>query len=539
MSRYNLRSKKKGSKDKGKKEKETEVSGDKLKDYMDDNDDMDLEEQAEMMEMIEELLSKGFSINENENEDDDEYDPKEASNQLAFQLLQSIMAGNEDEDPFDQIQMTPRQKKLFQKLEKKIEEEEPTPQRILNSKMPNSEKIQMIKTLLSYTQLQDDSMEYWMFRDMMHENLKEWETLSPLESKEMRILMKQVKTKKSIPKQIVQLKAAPEVKKGILTLYTTSDRSSHTHKARLEMAMKIPYTKVRPFGEGKTRHAFLKHVKDQLDEKLYGLEDVKKELLMTLNIRLSNPRVSTAILLNGKAGVGKTMISHVLAEAVGLYFYKISLSNITHPQALTGGESIWEGSNSSIITQALIEGDCKNPLILLDEIDKSRCKSGLNNGVENALLQILDPTQNDNYRDLNIPEVPIDLSAVWWIATSNSIENISKPLMSRLRLIEVPDYSAADLKKITRGYVFPGIAKKCGIKKPIQIEEPVLNTFLAENAESIDSLGIRFIEGYFEKIIGSILLDEVLANKEQSVVQITNDHLTHKKPSDHGGMMYL
>lgn len=584
MSRYNLRSRKndhtsdlssdeanssekpsekkvkqdneKNKQDKGKKQdrmskEEMELLDLYMQDLEEDEEDgdytpspMDKEEKNEYIRAIKNML-EGIEEEEEEEEDDemnegfiDDSEMEEQKNALAMMMLRHIL--QQTEDPFDGAKLTKKQEKLHKKLMGRIEKEEPTPQRILGSKMPNSEKVKLIKAFTGYSQMQEDTFEYWMFRDMLNEKLKEWETLDKKEGKELKKVMKKVNGKQSILHQIAQLKAPEPVKEGIITLYNTSDMEDGTHSSRLRSVLNIPFTQLRPTPyQDKPKHILLQHVKQTLDDHLYGLEGVKRELLIALNIRLSNPKVSTAILLNGKAGVGKTMMAHVLAKALGLYFHKISLGNIDHAQVLTGGESIWKGSSLSSITQALIEAKSKNPIILLDEIDKNRGK-GNANSVENALLQILDPTQNHNFRDLNIPEVPIDLSSVWWIATSNSTEKLSRPLLSRLRLIEVPDYSMDDLKNIVRRYVIPSICKKCVVdEKRIELDEKVLSRVLLENKKNIDELGVRFLEGLFEKTIGNLLLDEVLSDgtrKEKLVIGMED---IQKKKEDYSHMMYL
>lgn len=479
-------------------------------------------------------------------EGEGEMDKEEFIRTLLF--LKELLEQTE-EDNVDDIAvptgLSPKQAIGFKKILKRIKDEEPTHERILDSKMPVKDKTKLIKMVESYRRVEPMTLEFWMIRDLLDEKIKEWEKLNKEERVMLKKLSEDIKEDESLPRQIVKLNAPDEVKKGIMTIMSTSDMHDSTHLSRLKIALKIPFNTCTPLKfSDRPKHVLLNHVKDYLNDNLYGMENVKKQLLVTLNLRLSNPNMGSSVLLNGPPGVGKTMIAHCLAKAMGVYFYKISLGNLDDAKILTGGEAIWKGSNVSGITQGLIEAEGKNPIILLDEIDKNRSKH-YGQTVENALLQILDPTQNHNYRDLNIPEVPIDLSAIWWIATSNSIEHISKPLLSRLRLIEVPEYSTDDLKNITIGYVIPSICKRCGIhSEDVSVSEEAIESMILSQKSYIDQLGVRFIEDVFEKAIGELMLQDALDDKEEKDKDkackyvISKDSLTvHKKERYHN--MYL
>jgi len=266
----------------------------------------------------------------------------------------------------------------------------------------------------------------------------------------------------------------------------------------------------------------LLHVKKALDERLHGMEDVKRQLLISLHQRMSSQNSTSetevgkksansfALLLNGPPGVGKTAIAHALAEGLGLYFYKIGCGNLDNAKMITGGESIWKGASISSLTQALIEAQHKNPIILLDEIDKNT-NNKFNREVESALLQILDPTQNSNFRDLNMPEVPIDLSEVWFIATSNDKTKLSKPLLSRLNVIDIPAYTTPDLMTIVQRHIIPPICKKYGMAADsIVLEDSVLKAFIQASKSQIDEFGVRHMETVLQKIIGECMLKNEL-----------------------------
>src|SRR5690606_5503093 len=219
-----------------------------------------------------------------------------------------------------------------------------------------------------------------------------------------------------------------------------------------------------------------------------------RQLLIALNIRLNNPSSCVSILLHGSSGIGKTAIAHCLAEGLGLYFHKISCGNMDNAKVLTGGESIWKGASSSSIVQGMIEAGHKNLIVLLEELDKNNNK--YNKEVENALLQILDPTQNNNFRDQNIPEVPIDLSHILFIGTCNDITKLSKPLLSRMHVINLSPYSINDLLQITKRHVIPNIEKKCFESREhekVEVEDAVVLQCIKRYKKQIDELGVRYV----------------------------------------------
>lgn len=453
-------------------------------------------------------------------------DPMIPLRQLYLELQQLL-----EEEPFEEYEFNEKQRKIYEKLKKKLDEQEPTPARLMDSKMPTKAKLNLMKLYYTYSALEPNSLEWFSIRDMIHDSLKEWEKMSKSERKQMKELNKGQDThQKSLMTQIIQLNADPKVKQGLMSLYNTSDLQDSTHVNRLKMALKIPYNKVQPLCNQEVKLSnkeILTKVKTTLDEKLFGMEKVKKQLLIALNIRLNNPSACTCILLHGNAGLGKTAIAHALAEGLGLHFYKICCGNMDNAKILTGGESIWKGATSSALVQGMSEAGYKNPVVLLDELDKNTGK--YNKEVENALLQILDPTQNNNFRDLNIPEVPIDISHMLFIGTCNDITKLSKPLLSRVRVINLSPYTKEELLNITKRHVIPSIEKKCCGK--VEVSDEVVLRCIQAHKKQIDDLGIRYVNDLFEKVIGEAMLENTLNDKNNSVV-LTDDMFSTPVQSD-------
>lgn len=512
-----------------------------------------------------------------------------------YHMLQEMF---ENQDPFEGCEFSEKQQAKLDKMKEIVHKQKPTIHRILDCKMPLRKKMDLFKLFYTYTELEPNSAEWFMLGDTMHAILSEWETMNKSQRKEMRTLLKPEK-RKSVLHQIFSLDASPEVKKGLISLYETNDGSDSTHVSRLHTALKIPFNTIKPIhtslpnfvpkdkesmGNSNVKREVLLHVKKALDKRLHGMEDVKRQLLISLHQRMSTQswhksqletqNVSTdnstldskleansesgkksansfALLLNGPPGVGKTAIAHALAEGLGLYFYKIGCGNLDNAKMITGGESIWRGASISSLSQALIEAQHKNPIILLDEIDKNT-NNKYNREVESALLQILDPTQNFNFRDLNMPEVPIDLSEVWFIATSNDKSKLSKPLLSRLNVIDIPAYTTPDLMTIVQRHIIPPICKKYRMPADsIVLEDAVLKSWIQASKSQIDEFGVRHMETVLQKIIGECMLKNELesnvgvevgvADEEAGVgkIVLTSDMFASQKSNVNYSSIYL
>ncbi len=214
-----------------------------------------------------------------------------------------------------------------------------------------------------------------------------------------------------------------------------------------------------------------------LDRDHYGLEKVKERILEYLAVKSLAPDTKGSIIcLAGPPGTGKTSIAKSLAESLGRKYVRVSLGGIQNEAEIRGHRKTYVGAMPGRIAAALKMAGSKNPLILLDEIDKM--SSDFRGDPTAAMLEVLDPEQNSGFRD-HFLELPFDLSQVLFVTTANSIENIPRPLFDRMDTIEISGYTELEKLNIAKQYLIPKQRKENGLSsKTFKISDKVINLII-------------------------------------------------------------
>lgn len=216
-----------------------------------------------------------------------------------------------------------------------------------------------------------------------------------------------------------------------------------------------------------------------LDERHHGLLRVKDRILDHLAVRQLRGSLRGPILcFQGPPGVGKTSIGRSIAEAMGRKFVRIALGGVRDEAEIRGHRRTYVGSLPGRILQGLKDCGSRNPVILLDEIDK--LASGSQGDPTSALLEALDPEQNERFSDHYV-ETPFDLSAVMFIATANLLENIPAPLRDRMEVIPFPSYTEAERTEIARRFLFPRALTEHGLSPSLaELPDASLTTLVQD-----------------------------------------------------------
>lgn len=221
----------------------------------------------------------------------------------------------------------------------------------------------------------------------------------------------------------------------------------------------------------------LRHASKILDEDHYGLEKVKERILEFLAVRtLTKGGDSPIICLVGPPGTGKTSIAKSVARALNKEYVRISLGGVRDEAEIRGHRKTYVGAMPGRIVTGLKNAGVKNPLMLLDEIDK--VGSDQRGDTSSALLEVLDSEQNNKFADHYV-EIPVDISEVLFIATANSLQTIAKPLLDRMEVIEVSSYTLNEKVHIGKEHLIQKQMKKNGIdKKQLSISSKALDLII-------------------------------------------------------------
>src|SRR6202789_4093817 len=299
--------------------------------------------------------------------------------------------------------------------------------------------------------------------------------------------------KKSVKDAGMPAEAAEQAEREIKRLERMPDGAAEYSMTRnyLDWLLAMPWSKVDP------ETVDIEQARTILDQDHYGLEKVKRRILEFLAVRKLNPEGRSPILcFVGPPGVGKTSLGQSIAKAIGLKFGRVSLGGVHDEAEIRGHRRTYIGSLPGNIVQAVRKAGRRNPVLILDEVDK--LSASYQGDPSSALLEVLDPEQNNTFRD-NYLAVPFDLSRVVFITSANMLDTVPRPLRDRMEIISLGGYTEEEKLQIARRYLLKRQLKANGLsEEQVQLSDEALRHVIADYTREAGVLNL-------ERQIGALL----------------------------------
>ncbi|WP_298845243.1 endopeptidase La [Clostridium sp.] len=293
----------------------------------------------------------------------------------------------------------------------------------------------------------------------------------------------------------------------------------------LDLLVKLPWKK------SEQKIINLGEARRILDQQHYGLDKVKDRIIQHLAVmQLKKDKKGSILLLVGPPGTGKTSLGKSIAQAMGREYIRLSLGGIRDESEIRGHRRTYIGAMPGRIIESIKKAGEINPVMVLDEVDK--LMTGYNGDPASALLEVLDPEQNNSFTDHYL-DVPYDLSEVFFIATANSLDNIPRPLLDRMEIIQISSYTMNEKFHIAKNHLIPEILEEHGLNnEQLVIEDGALQKIISEYTMEA---GVRGLKKQLATL-ARITSEKIVSHKGELPFIVTEsdlDDLLGRKVSSH------
>jgi ATP-dependent Lon protease len=428
-------------------------------------------------------------------------------------------------------------KPILKKIRESIKQKMPTIPKILSASVPFSNKVIALQW---FDVLQNDPpyTEIWLEHiKKINRMIKQdpnitTDQLAEMDATEARLERITPDHDQEFKDKIYQLHTSDRIKSIILGMYNEmlylSDNTQEHARKKLDYMVKLPYQRKKvPIELGLDQEEnritiakFLTQVRSRLDERLYGMDEIKNKVVNMIHNRLFSSKSHSILCLKGPPGVGKTALASAIAYASEVPFDKIAAAGMTDPTAFKGSDEVWIGSQPSLIIRSLCKIGYNNPVILVDELDKAN-DGYKGNVVQNALFEVLDIEQNSFAKDLYLHEFEHDFSNILWVISVNDTDKLHPAIKSRLDIIEVEPYSREQLIQITRNYVLPSELLMAALTKDqITINDDAIDSLINRSKQDND-VDVRIIRNAIRSIVLSLNVMETYRRNPPEVIGVS------------------
>lgn len=423
----------------------------------------------------------------------------------------------------------------FKKITDEIKNREITEVDIMESDLTFKDKVEMMEWYRVLQNTDVDTEMWLMLKIKLYNQIKRSRNITETDRETIKILESTSDSSTSTELQIVRSKLPDKTKSYIYSRYQeikdtpSTDESYGKRMEWINYVLKIPTDTVDVSKIHSSPSNYLSSVYDNMEKNIFGQQLVKERILEISGTLWSNPECNKkSVVFVGPPGVGKTQFATCVAEGIGLPFYQISFGGAKDSSFLKGHGFTYVGAEPGELYKALAHMKSLNGVLYLDELDKiQQTENGRE--VESALLHILDPTQNSNFKDEYLG-VGLDLSKLLVIISVNSVESINKILLDRLHLINFNGYTDKDKLQIGYRYMVPKMLKNTGLTdKDVVVTEDSVRRILSKSKKES---GVRQLERNISTIFSRINVLKQLNKKDNPAkkIKLSYDILDFKTP---------